>query len=415
MKFFRFIIFLLFLQTSLFSIDIMNENLLENLNKEGEKRIISIWLIYETKQFNLLKKALNILITSENDQEQNLILRIMNLLSNDIDAIIPNWYTILENYIDIKRSNQNLLECLKLIKNKKENKLVYSVLRLTKHPDSEIRKEAIQILKELRSDLVLSTIINYLRSNNELLILYGLENSIYYPDKRLIPYLRELITYPDKTIRNYTLHSLSLYENESYYIVRNFEKENDEEVQERIIELIGENKWYNYSYIVNQTITSSNNNIQKASIIAARKLKNPIFIPTISKQLLIENDIEIIKEGIITLSEIGKSDPYRSLIFLLNHKDNSIKLQALKAIQKMNISEYVNELPEYINSGDETFRLELLYTICTLLNNKNYIYIQNWLYNNTVLSKSEKFLILSTIKQYLDKYSYTVLENNIIK
>ncbi|GIX41668.1 MAG: hypothetical protein KatS3mg129_1401 [Leptospiraceae bacterium] len=404
------ILLLLFLYTtSLLSIDISSENLSKLMDREGEDRIKAIWLSYQTKQYFLLRKAAKYLLESNNPFEHKIILRVFSLLDKDLESFLPNWYLYIDQYINNKKNKEVLLDCLKLAKNWKEQRLIFSLIKLTKHPDYQIRKEAILTLNELNSDVVLPIIIEYLKSNNELLILYGLENSFYYNDKRLIPFIRELTFHSNKTIRIYAIKALSNYENESYYIIRNFDKEEDEEVLETMIELIAEKKWYNYAYLVNNTINHKNKRLRLASIKAARELKNTYFANTISKQLLIEDDEEIIKEGILSLMELDKGDSYRSLVFLLNHENKEIRLLALKAIQKLQILNYNESLISFINTEkDPEVHLELIYTICYLTNTKNYNQLIDLL-ENPFITKKEKYLIITTLNQYLEKSTFNLL------
>lgn len=411
----KYLVFLLIYTTSLFSIDISSENLIQLMDKGGEDRIKAIWLSYQTKQFFLLRKAAQYLIESENLLEHRMILRIFFLLDKDLETILPNWYTLIDQYINTKRDKEILKDCIKLARKWKEYRLIFSMIKLTKHPDYQIRREAIQLLNELNSDLVIPVIVKYLRSDNELLILYGLENSFLYPDKRFIPYLRECMNHPNKTIRIYAIRSLANYEEESFYILRNFELEKNEEVKEEMLKLIAEKKWHQYSYIANKSINDRNKNIRLASLMVAKSLKNHFFVDSISKQLLIENEEEVLKEGIQTLVELNKGDPYNSLAFLLNHPNKEIRIFSLKAIQKLNLKNYLNDLLNFITTEKESdVHLEFVYTICKLVDSTNYHNVIA-LIDNSYTTKIEKYLILSSLKPFVDikTLNYLVKKNGI--
>lgn len=404
---------------SIFSIDISDESLSLQLKKGGEDRIKAIWISYETKKFYLFRKSLEYLLLEENnDLEAKIILRIFNLLDKDLESIIPNWYIYIDQYVNEKRPVENLLECLKLAQRWKEIRLIFAILKLTKHPLYEIRHYSISILRELQSDMVLPVIIEFLKSKNELLILYGLENSIKYPDSRLIPFIRNLINHNNKTIRIYALKSLSNYDVESQHVIKNFDNENDEVIQ-TILWIIGEKKWYNYINLIYKGITYPNPEIRKSAIEAAVKLKNLSFVNIISKQLLIETDSGVIIEGIKALTELKQGDPFNALIFLSNHTEPEIRLASIKAIQILKLSNYFHDLIDLLNKEKHsTIHLELIYTICTLIDSKNYHSVIDILENsqmNPLITKEEKYLLLSAIEKFIDQNRLSILMNRIEK
>ncbi len=402
---------------SIFGIDINDETLSLQLNKGGKDRIKAIWISYETKKFYLFRKSLEFLLLEENnDLEAQMILRIFNLLDKELESIIPNWYVYIDQYINEKRPKENLIECLKLTQRWKEKRLIFAILKLTKHPIQEIRNYSISVLRELSSDIVLPTIIEFLKSKNELLILYGLENSINYPDTRLIPFIRDLTNHPNKTIRIYALKSLSNYDLESYYVIKNFDSENEEVIQ-TILWIIGEKRWHNYAYLVHKGITHSNPEIRKYAINAATKLKNINLVNFISRQIIIETDPNVIFEGIKALVELKQGDPFNALIFLSNHSNPEIRLSSIKAIQKLKLSNYISDLIDLLNrETNPTVHLELIYTICTLLDSKNYYHVVNLLENNpSSITLEEKYLILSALEKFIDENLLSLLINKIEK
>lgn len=400
-----YILFFLTIKT-IFSIDITENSIREMLNQE-EHRVLAIWLSYQTKQYHLLQKAISILPKTENTEEQKIILRILELLDNELVTIIPNWYVILDQYINIKKPKEALLTSIRLIRKFKEKKSIPSLLRISRHPDFQIRSEVIETLKLLQNDSIFPTIIFYLRSKDELLNIYGLELIKEIPDERLIPILREFIQHPNPIVRIYALNALSEYEKESHYVTRNYQSE-IEEVMAAIIKIIGEKKWNQYHYIVQQNISSESKLIRKASIKAARNLANFDFAYYVSKQILIESDKEIIEEGILTLVELGKNDPFQSLVFLLNHFDPKIKLLSLRAIQTLKL-DYIENLIYFLEKEkNPEIHLEIAYTIANLVNSKNYKILlnsQNFLNKN--LTKEEKYLLLSSLKNSLQESEFS--------
>lgn len=416
-KFLLFILINLIISFSISAIQITDESLLTQLQKGGEDRIKSIWISYETKKFYLFRKSLEFLLLEENnDLEAKMILRIFDLLGNDLESIIPNWYVYIDQYINEKRPKENLIQCLKLAQRWKETRLIFAILRLTKHPSKEIRNYSISILRELNSDIVLPIIIEFLKSRNELLILYGLENSINYSDTRLTSFIRDLTIHQNKTIRIYALKSLSNYDLESYHVIKNFDNENDEVIQ-TILWIIGEKKWHNYNYLIHKGILHSNPDIRKSAINAAVKLKNSNFVNIISKQLIIERDINVIKEGIKALVELRQGDPFNSLIFLSNHSDPDIRLLSIKAIQSLKLSNHFQDLIDLLQRENNiTVHMELIYTICTLMDFKNHHIIVNLLQNNQMnynITREEKYLILSVLEKFIDQNLLTLLMNKV--
>ncbi|MCS7205602.1 MAG: HEAT repeat domain-containing protein [Leptospiraceae bacterium] len=397
MLFFLFV----FLNTKILGLDLSKENLYQMLEKGGEDRLRAIWLSYETRQYVLFRIAANFLLESENEEEHLLVLRIFDLLGQDLEWVLPNWHILLDEFLTIKRSKEVLIPSLNLIKKWKERKLIYALIRLTKHPEYEIRRMSLEVLQELSSDQIVPVIIQYLKSPSNLTKIYGLEISYYYKDNRLIPFLRELIQHPNKSVRIYAIRALSEYENEHFYIFRNYPTET-EEVQKVMIEIIGEKSLTQYQNYVLAGISDPNKSIRKASLIAAKNFPQPNFIQAVSNQLLIEQDDELIIEGILLLSRFGK-DPQKVLIHLLSNQNPKIRLLSLQTIQELKLSDYLEDLLFFLEKEKESsVHLEIVYTLSSLVNERNYkILLESLNYYKEFLNHQEKYLIYSALQPYL--------------
>ncbi|MFN3605132.1 MAG: hypothetical protein ACK4UJ_10515 [Leptonema sp. (in: bacteria)] len=414
-KFIKFFLLYTILSHSVFSVDISEPSIKEFLEKDSESRRKSLWIIYQTKQFELLKQEILKLPQINNEEEEKLILRILKLLDEDLEIIIPNWYRILDRYTDIKKPKENLLIVIELAQKFKEKKLTPTLLRLTNHPSFEIRREAIQSLKILQSDRIYPTIINFLKAKDDLLNIYGLELIQSFPDERMIPFIKDLSLHPNKIIKIYSFYALAEYEKESYFIIKNLTNEKDEDIISHIIHIIGEKGWNSYHYLIQQNISSENKKIRKSAILAAKKLSDSRFSYTISKQLLIESEPEMIQEGIFALLELKKGDPFHSLVFLLNHKNPKIKFLALKAIRTLKLETYIEDLIEFLKKEkDKDIHFEITYTIADLINFKNYKILLNSLTNiNESLSIEEKYLLFSSLKTFSTEEEIFYVKSNL--
>jgi hypothetical protein len=207
------------------------------------------------------------------------------------------------------------------------------------------------------------------------------------------------VLHPNVTIRIFAIRALSNYESETFYLFRNIDKEEDDVIL-AMIELIEQKKFYNNLYLLNNTLNHPNKNIRLATIRTFRNLKNYSSISLISRHLLIENDEDVIQEGILTLIELEKGDPSRSLVFLLQHKNKDIRILTLKAIHKLNMQNYLEDLLNliYVENNPQV-RLELVYTLCHFITPKNYHQFYDLL-EQPSLSNQEKYLIISVLKDY---------------
>ncbi len=383
--------------------------------KQDKERVISLWINYQTKQYHLLKPSFSNLPFTKSEEEAKMILRIFDLLEEDLESIFPNWYVVLDQYLNIKRSKENLLLGIHLIKKFKESYLIPALIRLIKHPDYDIRWKAAQTLMTMQSDMMYALLINYLKSNEEILNIYALELLMLLPNERLLPLIREFLQHPNKIVRIYAFYSLSEFESESYAIIKNLNNETDEKIIIAIIDIIGTKKWSNYYHIIQQYISSDNPKIRKASILSAKKTMNHSFVNSISKQLLVENNLEIIEEGIFALTELKQGDPNHSLIFLLNNENLKIKILALKTIQNLNLENHLESLIPFLAlEKNQEIHLELTYTIAYLLNKKNYKIILNSLTSiKDFLSKEEKYLLYSSLKNYLLESEISYVKSNL--
>lgn len=413
--------FLIFLFTILISIpslesfEISEVSYSKFLDTDEEEKLKALWISYQTKQYNLLKSSLLNMPKATNEEEVKMILRILDLLDEDLESIFPNWYQILDQYINIKRPKENLLQCIHLIKKFKERNLTPALIRLLKYPDFEVRWETIQVLKTIQNDLVYALLFNYLTSKEEILNIYALELSMLLPNQRLLPIIREFLQHPNKIVRIYAYYSLSEFESESFTIIKNLNSEKDESILIAIIDIIGTKKWNTYYHLIHQYITSDNKKIRKASILAAKKAMHPSFANSISRQLLTEKDSEILQEGILALSELRQGDPHHCLVFLLNNENQKIKFLSLKAIQNLKLENQLENLvPFLISEKNQEIHLEITYTIASLINAKNYKALLNSLFSiKEFLSKEEQYLLYSALKNYISESEIFSIKSNL--
>ncbi len=420
-------LFLFLINFSLYSIEINRESLSKYLEEGGEKRYQAIWIAYDTKQYDLLSEPrIQNFLKEDDTKVQELILTIYNLLGESLPLYIPGWYIHIDEYLNIKRSDNGIKLSLELARKWKEKRLVFAIGRLLLHPSISIRNEANQILKELNSEYQILLQIELLKSKYEIYNIYGLNFVKNNPDLRILPFVRSLSLNSNKMIKRYALRALSEYSTESLFIISNFNSDPDEDVKRVILSLIGEKNWKEYSYVVIQGLNYSSDKVRLKAIESARQLNHNQFVHPISRLLLQEKNKDVILEGISFLVQLN-DDPYLSLYYLIKtNTDLQIKMSALFAIQKLSLDQYQNIIENFVElfefENDYNIRSEIIHTIALLVNQKNYYKILPLFEKNTV-SKEHKIFLLSSLKAKLNANTFTeilshkeirnLLENNI--
>ncbi len=410
-------LFLFFVNFSLYTIEIDRESLSKYLEEGGEKRYQAIWIAYDTKQYDFLSEPrIQNFLKEDDTKVQELILTIYNLLGESLPLYIPGWYIHIDEYLNIKRSDNGIKLSLELARKWKEKRLVFAISRLLLHPSITIRNEANQILKELNSEYQILLQIELLKSKYEIYNIYGLNFVRDNPDQRILPFVRSLSLDSNKMIKRYALRALSEYSTESLFIISNFNSDSDEDVKRVVLSLIGEKKWIEYSYVVIQSLNYSSNKVRLKAIKSAKLLNHFQFIHPISKLLLQEKNKEVILEGISALIQLN-GDPYHSLYHIIKtNSDFQIKISALFAIQKLSLDQYQNIIENFVElfefEKDYIIRSEIIHTIALLVNQKNYYKILPLFEKNTV-SKEHKIFLLSSLKAKLNNNTFADILSNI--
>ncbi|MBW7857338.1 MAG: HEAT repeat domain-containing protein [Leptonema sp. (in: Bacteria)] len=314
--------------------------LIAMMDQGGLARRQAFWFSYQSKQFYLLRRAATYFFESNDYEDHRMLLRIMELLGPSLDTHLPGWYDILDRYMNPAVPDDILIRCMKLGVRFKEHRLVFAMTRMMEHPIYEVRMAAIESLVAMENDLVVPVLLRYLKCDDPVLILYGLQGAKVLGDTRFFAFVRDLLEHQNKSVRIYALRAIANIQGNgdtSYLITGRFSRETNPEVRRTIIQLIGSRKMSGQQYTVSRALHDSSPLVREAAYQTAAELRSSFFAREVSQRLNVETDTEMRKAGVLSLDTIRIDDSVAALSrLLLNDESIEIRCLAARAIGRLN-------------------------------------------------------------------------------
>ena len=307
--------------------------LLQQMEQGGLRRRQAFWYAYQSKQYFLLRHAMQYFHQSNDYDDHRMLLRIAEVLGPKLDTELPGWYDVLDRYMTPVVPDDILIQCMKLAVKFKEHRLVYALTRMMRHPMYEVRYVAIQSLVAMENDNVVPVLIRFLKSDDPVLIIYGLEGSRVLGDARFVLLIRELLEHSNKSVRIYALKAIAVIRGEgdlSYLITGRFAREGNAEVRRTIIQLVGEQRITGQQYTVIRAMADSSPLVREAAYRTAASLQNSLFVRELSLRLTQETDVSLKTVLIESLVQLNGGDPHNGLTHILQTGE-TIPLRCLAA------------------------------------------------------------------------------------
>lgn len=333
------------------------------LSSGGETRRRAIWYIQQIGADEVFPEAARLLVESDDYDDHRAVLNAMRGYGDRLEGAAPNWYLMLDDYINLDRPADILIQIIELAAAWKEHRLMPALTRLAQHPDESVRSAAFRGMASFANDLLIPTLLRLYSSDRAILKVYALEGMEQFPDSRLQKFILEALSSPSKSVRIYAAAALAAQsdaENQSQYLARQFGDDSDPEVRERIVELIGRYRWRRQSSIVARAMADDSPLVRGAALEASLLLEDRSLAIAIARQQERELDGTLKLRSIYCLLRLDSSGGGRGLAAMLTgDQDELVRAQAASAIGILNEREALGALLRALqDDANEHVRLE---------------------------------------------------------
>ena len=319
------------------------EQVLEKLESGGLARQQAIWYIYQNRYDELLRPAIQYLFTSDDFDDHRAIIRVFEAYGPGLERYVPDWYRILDRYMNRNVPEDILLQCIDLASSWKEHRLIFALGRMADHPRMKVRLAAYRAMARMGNDNLIPILIRQMKSNRPVHKIYALEGARLYHDERLVPFIKELLTDSSKSVRIFALKAIVEQKTDtdvSYLVARRFQDDNNSEVRARAIEMIGRKGWGRQNYLVHKAIMDGSDVVRWAAVRSAVALNDRASAAVISRQLLSEKDESLKLAMIEALLELRVDDSSNALAHLVRTDEKeAIRQRAAMAIGNLRIKD----------------------------------------------------------------------------
>lgn len=310
--------------------------LLYMMEQGGLQRRQAFWYAYQSKQYFLFRRATRYLLESRDYDDHRMLIRIMEVMGPSLDTYIPGWYALLDRYMEPSVPDDLLIRCMKLAVRFKEHRMVFAVTRMMDHPIYDVRLEAIKTLVAMENDTVIPVLIRFMQSDDPVLVIYGLQGARYLGDSRFVPFLRNLLEHPNKSVRIYALHAVAESRAEgdlSYLVTGRFSRESNAEVRRTVIQIIGERRIGGQQYTLIRAMQDSSPLVREAAYQAASSFHSSLLARELSLRLLREDNDGLKGIAIESLARLNLGDFHKALGRIARSEaDARLRAMAVRAI-----------------------------------------------------------------------------------
>lgn len=301
----------------------------------GESRRRAVWYIQQIGADEAFPEAARLLIESDNYDDHRAVLNAMRAYGDRLEGAVPNWYLMLDKYISLDRPADVLIQCIELTALWKEHRLMPALTRLARHPDRDVRLAAFGGMARMANDLILPTLLKLYAADRSVYRAYALEGMERFPDSRLQRFIVEALADTSKSVRLLAVQALAAQadgEAQSHHLANQFQRDDDPEVRERIIQVIGERRWRRHSSVVARAVSDDSALVRAAALEAALLLQDSSLASAIARQQERENDGSLKLRSIYCLMRLESSGGGRGLQQLLTDSDVEVRRNAATAL-----------------------------------------------------------------------------------
>ncbi|MBR29732.1 MAG: hypothetical protein CMN77_00355 [Spirochaetaceae bacterium] len=333
------------------------KEVLEKLESGGPARRQAIWYIYQNRYDELLRPAIQYLFKSDDFEDHRAILRVFEAYGPGLERYVPDWYRILDRYMNRNVPEDLLLQCIQLASSWKEHRLIFALGRMADHPRMKVRLAAYRAMARMGNDNLIPILIRQMKSDRPVHKIYALEGARLYQDERLVPFIRDLLNDSSKSVRIFALKAIVEQKTDqdvSYLVARKFKDDPNDEVRARAIEMIGRRGWGRQNYLVHSAVGDSSDVVRWAAVRSAVAMKDRASAGPISRQLRVEKEDELKLAMIEALLDLRVDDSANALAHLLRSDEKeAIRQRAAMAIGNLRIKDGGFALIQAIRSDEK--------------------------------------------------------------
>jgi len=313
--------------------------ILSGLQKGGLPRRQAIWYIYQQRENDLLRNAVQYLFLSQDFEDHMAIFHVLVSYGQALENYLPDWYSYLDRYMGDHTADNLpedlLISYIKLAMEWKEHRMIYPLSILAAHPRSGVRQAAYEAMSSFADDNLIPVLLRLIMDARPVKRLYALEGAARFTDRRLLPFIQRLLSDPSKSVRIYAIRAFVEQPGSvdmNYLIINMYLKDEDAEVRQAVIETIGKKAWRNQSYILYRALSDSSSAVRASALEAVALLKDTNAAFHISRQLETETDQVVKSAAVETLLGIGSGGGGSGLASLIvNEREERLRLRAALA------------------------------------------------------------------------------------
>ena len=338
------------------------KEVLEKLESGGLARRQAIWYIYQNRYDELLPPAIQYLFKSDDFEDHRAILRVFEAYGPGLERYVPDWYRILDRYMNRNVPEDVLLQCIELASSWKEHRMIFALGRMADHPRMKVRLAAYRAMARMGNDNLIPILIRQMKSDRPVHKIYALEGARLYQDERLVPFIRDLLNDSSKSVRIFALKAIVEQRTDqdlSYLVARKYQDDHNDEVRARAIEMIGRRGWGRQNYLVHKAVGDSSEVVRWAAVRSAVAMKDRASAAPISRQLRVEKKDDLKLAMIEALLDLRVDDSANALAHLLRSDEKEIiRQRAAMAIGNLRVKDGGFALVQAIR-GDEVLQVRL--------------------------------------------------------
>ena len=340
-----------------------DQTLRANLASGGVARRQAIWYVYQEHRDELLPEVAEYLFKSDDSEDHAAILNVFRAYGAGLERHLPNWVDILDRFVSHDVAPEVLIACIDRIMFFREHRLVFALTRLADHPRRHVRLKAYAALSDLGNDTLIPVLLRLLNEGEPLQRMYALEGLALYSDRRLTQFLAQSVRDENKSVRIFAVEAIAASPGAAELVgslVQRYQTEPDPEVRERIIEVVGRQRWVGQAFLIHRGLTDDSALVRRAALVAARTIVDRSSAYPISQQLTneVDRDLKILATDV--LMELGRSGGGLGLVSLL--KSDSLPEVRARAALALGVLGERAGVPALIQAldqdGAERVRLE---------------------------------------------------------
>lgn len=339
------------------------EELRSRIESGGLSGRQAMWYVYQTQAHELLPFVAQQLFESDEPEDHVQVLNVFIAYGQDLEAYLPHWHLLLDRYIDETRNAKVLRKCVELTVWWGEVRLMPALIRLTRHPRSEVRQAALQGMADLESDQIIPVLIQLITSERPIYRVYALEGLARFGDKRMEPFVADALEDPNKSVRLFAVDAFLQQpraEERSYILARRFQQEEDPEVRRRIIAAFIEANWRGQTVTINRAVSDASPLVRETALEAAKAFKDRSTALSIARQLAQESELQLKYQAVDALMFMDRSGVGGGLGSLLELREPpELRTRAAMAMGYLKERSGVSSLVSALEADpEESVRLE---------------------------------------------------------